>query len=201
MILEDLGVLRGLVVEGGDIDRGGELVLDGAGIIVEARGGGARAVFLVDDVDELLCELAAIGASLFGDLVADAPQHDAGVIAIAAHEFAQVGSYHSFQYLESPLRTLGISHMSKASSITSRPMRSVSSSSSGAGGLWLVRMALTPIDFMISNCRSRARRLMAAPSAPRSWCMQTPLKRCCRPFSRKPLSLEYSMVRMPNGVT
>ena len=87
-------------------------------------------------------------------------------------------SNHSFQYLESPLRTFGISHMSKASSITSRPMRSVSSSSSGAGGLWLVRIAFTPIDFIISNWRSSARRLIAAPSAPRSWCMQTPLKRC-----------------------
>jgi len=36
-------------------------------------------------------------------------------------------------------------------------MRSHSSSSSGDGGLWLVRMALTPIFCMICNWRSVAR--------------------------------------------
>ena len=79
-------------------------------------------------------------------------------------------------------------------------MRSASSSSSGAGGLWLVRMAFTPMRFMISSWRSVARRLTAAPSAPRSWCMQTPCSCTRRPFSRKPLSGPYSIVRMPKGV-
>ena len=36
--------------------------------------------------------------------------------------------------------------MSKVSSMTMKPMRSQGCSSSGAGGLWLVRMALQPIS-------------------------------------------------------
>src|SRR5256886_5760623 len=64
--------------------------------------------------------------------------------------------------------------MSKASSSTMKPMRSVRSSSSGAGGLWEVRSAFTPIAFMIWSCRSRARVFTAAPKLPRSWCRHTP---------------------------
>ena len=45
VILENLGVLGGLVIEGRDIHGAGEPVLDGAGVVVEARGGGAGAVF------------------------------------------------------------------------------------------------------------------------------------------------------------
>ena len=54
-------------------------------------------------------------------------------------------SPHWSKYLRSPFRTFGMRHMSKASSITRMPMRSQASSSSGDGGLWLVRMALTPM--------------------------------------------------------
>ena len=45
-------------------------------------------------------------------------------------------------------------HLSKHSSQTTSPIRSHSSSSSGAGGLWLVRIAFTPMSRMISSCRS-----------------------------------------------
>ena len=39
--------------------------------------------------------------------------------------------------------------------MTRKPIWSVSSSSSGAGGLWLMRMALQPISRSISSWRSR----------------------------------------------
>jgi hypothetical protein len=90
---------------------------------------------------------------------------------------------------------------SVSSSITSSPIRSVSSSSSGAGGLWLVRMALAPIAFMISSWRVTARRLKAAPSAPRSWCRQTPWMGTRAPLSKKPLSGSKRIARMPNTVS
>ena len=45
----------------------------------------------MDDVGELLRQPSAIGTALFGDLVADAPHHDAGVIAVAVDELTQVG--------------------------------------------------------------------------------------------------------------
>src|ERR1039458_10699232 len=50
MILEDLGVFRRLVIEGRDIHGAGEFVLDGAGVVVEARGGGAGGVLFVGGV-------------------------------------------------------------------------------------------------------------------------------------------------------
>ena len=91
--------------------------------------------------------------------------------------------------------------MSKLSSMTTMPMRSHSSNSSGDGGLWLVRMALTPAPFRICNWRSVARRLTAAPNAPKSWWSQTPWSFTARPFSRKPFCLSKAMERMPMGVT
>ena len=46
-------------------------------------------------------------------------------------------------------------------------MRSHRSRNSGAGGLWLVRMALQPISRRISKRRSHTRSGTAAPTAPR----------------------------------
>ena len=90
--------------------------------------------------------------------------------------------------------------MSKASSITMKPMRSVRSSSSGAGGLCEVRIALAPIARMISSCRSIARVFTAAPSAPRSWCRHTPRIFTWRPFKKNPESGRKTNDRTPNGV-
>src|SRR5665647_2774572 len=64
--------------------------------------------------------------------------------------------------------------MSKASSMTMKPMRSHRSRSSGAGGLCDVRMPLQPISFSISSCLSIALVLTAAPRHPRSWWLHTP---------------------------
>ena len=80
-------------------------------------------------------------------------------------------------------------------------MRSHRSSSSGAGGLWLVRMALHPISLSISICRSRARRLMAVPRAPRSWWSHTPWRLTRSPLSKKPFSGSNWIVRMPKVVS
>ncbi len=75
--------------------------------------------------------------------------------------------------IETPLgRSAVLSHLSKHSSQTTMPMRSHRSSTSGAGGLWLVRRALTPIARMICNSRSIARVLNAIPSGPR--CQRQP---------------------------
>ena len=79
-------------------------------------------------------------------------------------------------------------------------MRSVSSSSSGAGGLCEVRIALTPIARMISSWRSMARVFTAAPSAPRSWCRHTPRIFTRRPFRKNPESALKTNDRNPNGV-
>src|ERR1035438_7774215 len=53
MILEDLGVFRRLVIEGRDIHGAGEFVLDGAVVVVEARGGGAGAVLFAKSDERL----------------------------------------------------------------------------------------------------------------------------------------------------
>ena len=74
------------------------------------------------------------------------------MVAVAAHQRAQVLFVPVVEDAcrDRSLRAfLPLRQQSKASSITSMPSRSQSSSSSGAGGLWLVRMALQPIA-----CRS-----------------------------------------------
>ena len=48
------------------------------------------------------------------------------------------------------------SYLSNASLKTSSPMLSARASTSGASTLWLVRMAFTPMAFMISSCRRSA---------------------------------------------
>ena len=77
------------------------------------------------------------------DLVADRPDDDAGVVAVAAGPSCGSASPRTARS-DSPCctRSAVSSHLSKASSQTTKPMRSQRSSSSGAGGLWLVRMAL-----------------------------------------------------------
>ena len=82
-----------------------------------------------------------------------------------------------------------------------KPMRSVRSSSSGAGGLCDVRIALTPMSRMISSCRSSARVFTAAPRAPRSWCRHTPRIFTGVPLRMNPRSGSNTNVRTPNGVS
>ena len=92
-------------------------------------------------------------------------------------------------------------HMSKASSITSRPRRSQNSSNSGEGGLWLVRMAFTPAAFMISQLafggaavHGRAERAQVVVQADAVQSSRAAVEQ------RSPCVLSNAMVRMPNGV-
>ncbi len=62
--------------------------------------------------------------------------------------------------------TLPVCQESKASTIITMPSSSQTSSISGDGGLWDVRNALTPIDFMIFISRISASLLIAVPIAP-----------------------------------
>ena len=144
----DLLVVHGPVVEARNVHLVGELVLDGVGPVVEGRGGGARGIFLVEEPVRRWASARPSGLRLFGDLVADAPHDDARVVAVAVHHVAHVALATTRRSTCcSRCGVLGMRHMSKASSITTRPRRSQNSSSSGEGGLWLVRMALTPAAF------------------------------------------------------
>ena len=80
-------------------------------------------------------------------------------------------------------------------------MRSHRSRNSGAGGLCDVRMAFTPMSLSNPAARSQTRSGTAAPTAPPSWCRQTPLSFTGLPLSRKPWSASNAIVRMPNGVS
>ena len=98
------------------------------------------------DVRQPLRHLVRVGSVLLGDLVADAPQDDAGMVAVAT-DHVRPGPARSTRRRTGRTRTSSstVFHSSNASSITRNPMRSHRSSSSGAGGLWLVRMALQPM--------------------------------------------------------
>ena len=85
--------------------------------------------------------------------------------------------------------------------MTMKPILSQRSKSSGAGGLCEQRMPLHPISFKISNCRSMARVLTAAPKHPRSWCIHTPLIFVGSPLSVNPLAASNEKVRKPNVVS
>ena len=91
-------------------------------------------------------------------------------------------------------------HISKASSITIKPILSQRSNNSGAGGLCEVRIPFTPISFKISNWRSIALVLIAEPSGPKSWCIQTPLILTCFPFKIKPFSRSNLKFLIPKEV-
>ena len=90
MIFQDLLVAHRLVVETGQIDFVGQFILDGAGPIVERRGSRPRGVFLVKETGEPLRHRSALGAALLGDLVADAPHDDAGMVAVAPGHIAHI---------------------------------------------------------------------------------------------------------------
>ena len=137
--------------------------------IVAGRGDRPRRVFAVADVGKPLGHLDAVGAPLLVDFVADAPQNDARMVAVAVDHADQIPLAPVVERTaRSRSLVLFFFHSSNASSITKKPIRSQRSSNSGAGGLWLVRMALQPIVLRISSCRSMARRLTADPRQPKS---------------------------------
>ena len=83
--LRQLGVgiriLRHLIVEARDIEQGGKSVLYDRVVVVHTARYGARRVFAVADVAQPCRNLVSVGRPLRGDLVADAPHHNRGVVA------------------------------------------------------------------------------------------------------------------------
>src|SRR5579885_338744 len=90
MLAVDLLVVHRLVVEAGDIDRIGQLVLDGAGPVIERGSRGPGGILFVEEAHEAARDLCAIGAALLHHLVADAPQDDRRMVAVAVDHIADV---------------------------------------------------------------------------------------------------------------
>ena len=67
-----------------------EATVDGAVGLVHAAGHHAAGVILVAQGDEVLVTLHALGFPLLGNLVAHAPQDDAGMVAVVEHQVADV---------------------------------------------------------------------------------------------------------------
>src|ERR1039458_2216513 len=80
------------VIEAGDIDFGGHLILDSVVPTIESRGSRARGVFFVKEAGEAARVAPALGLRvvLLGNFVADAPQDDARMIAVAARHVARI---------------------------------------------------------------------------------------------------------------
>src|SRR4029453_5364371 len=57
---------------------------------VSAAGRGARPVFFVGDLGQRLGHLMAFRRALFADLITDAPENDAGMIAVAANQGTKI---------------------------------------------------------------------------------------------------------------
>src|SRR5271165_1480051 len=88
--LENLAIMHRLVIESGQVDLRGHPVLDRGGPLIECGGGGTSWVLAVTDGSEVLGNRGSVRLTLLGDLVADAPHDDAGVIAVAMEHVAQV---------------------------------------------------------------------------------------------------------------
>src|SRR5882672_12229135 len=88
--LHDFAVAVRLVVEARDVDFIRELVADRLLPVVEGGGRGTRWIVLVIERGESLRFLPAVGLTLLRDLVADAPEDDARVIAVPMHHVTQV---------------------------------------------------------------------------------------------------------------
>ena len=89
-------------------------------------------------------------------------------------------------------------HVSKVSSITRKPMRSHRSRNSGSTGLWDVLIALTPTSFSNVNLRTHTAMGTAAPTAPPSWCRQTPFSLIFLSFNQNPVAASNFVERIPN---
>ena len=153
-------------------------------------------------VDQLIQNAIAGCRALFGDFVADAPDDHPGMVAVAADCGAHVLLVPVGKEQVVVVRRFCRSQQSNDSSMTRKPMRSHKSSNSGAGGLWLVRMALLPISLQDLELalppraverRARARR--DRDDRTRRW------MRTRSPLSKKPVVGVNSIVRMPKVVS
>ncbi len=90
VLVLELPVGADIVIDAENAQRPGEAGAIGAAGVVAGRGRGPRGVFAVADIDEPLGHFITILRALLGDFVADAPEHDAGMIAIAIEHARQV---------------------------------------------------------------------------------------------------------------
>ena len=87
--LAESAVYIRLVVEAEDIEGFPETVEARLGVVA-AGGDQAGGIFLVDDSGQFLGNLLAVAPHvLLGDFVADAPEDDAGMVAVAADQGAR----------------------------------------------------------------------------------------------------------------
>ncbi len=77
------GVFGDVVVDAEDVEGCGEAGFEGRFGIVAGGADEACGVFAADDVGEAFGHFTAVGSALFGDFIADAPEDDGGVIAVA----------------------------------------------------------------------------------------------------------------------
>lgn len=85
-----VSIEMGLVVPARDVHLGGKTVGDGVIGLVEAGGDGSARVLAMTDRRQHTGQPRALRTGLIPHLVADAPHHDAGMIAVAPDHGAQV---------------------------------------------------------------------------------------------------------------
>ncbi len=161
-------VIVGKIVDADNVQRLEEPVLRGGPDLVAAQRHQAGRIFAMADVGQQPGHGTALRRGLFLDFVADAPEDDAGVVAVAADHADQVPlAPFAKETLVAVLHPgLGddpfvedLVHYDQAHPVAKLQQF-------GAGGLWLVRMALQPIALRISSCRWMARACTAAPGSP-----------------------------------
>ena len=123
-----------------------------------------------DQVRRLQIQLGSVGMTpLLKYLIAYTPHENRGVIPVTQRSRPSNPARATPRNTgRNRMETYGVPTYRKTPSCTRRPIRSQRSSNSGAGALWLVRIALTPISFMICSWRSIARVFTAAPRQPKS---------------------------------
>src|SRR5258706_14239483 len=89
MVLHDLLIMHGLVIEPRHIYLIREMVANGVIPIIEAGGCRPSRVFLMNETTQAPGLFPAVSLLLFRNFIADAPQNDAGMVAVAANHVAQ----------------------------------------------------------------------------------------------------------------
>jgi len=89
IVLMKPSVLIRFVIKTQDVHRLLKSIVAGLGVIITA-GDRARTIFLADDGSHMASQLPSFRLPLVRNLVADAPHHHTGMIAIASDQSAQI---------------------------------------------------------------------------------------------------------------
>ena len=151
---------------------------------------------------QLLGDRGALSDQHFGNLVADAPDHDGGMVAVPQHHcrnvplppFVKIAAIVELDLVGFP----GIERLRPAPADRAGRTHPEMPATAGCAH---VRTALNPAAFSNSTRRSSARSNAAAPSGPLSWCTHPPASLIALPFSNSPFSGDHASVRMPKVVT